>query len=411
MSYSKSKVFTWSLYDFANTIFSMNVVSLNFPLFIKNHYHGADLSLSLARSSAMVMVALSMPLAGVMADKYQRRMPLTIFFTILCCAATALLGKGGSIYLQLALFALAVYSYQAGLVFYDAVLPQIATPERMGRVSGYGVALGYCGTIFGLSVVGAISGPRAYSTAFTWTGILFMLFSMPFFLTVKDVAAQPLKGLWKMTADSIRNISKVFIDARSRPGMMRFFIGRFFIVEALETVIFFMGIFLVEAIGFSDSKAVIGNLNEVTIFLLAVTVFTVIGSLCWGFVTEKFGPRNSLLGTVMLWVATLTGILFISSKPTFYVLGSLAGISLGGVWTTERPLLINLLSDNKRLAEYFGIFALTGRMAAVIGPIIWGLIVMGFTSWGPLRYRFAIGSVLLMMITGLLILRKVPDAR
>jgi UMF1 family MFS transporter len=144
---------------------------------------------------------------------------------------------------------------------------------------------------------------------------------------------------------------------------------------------------------------------------LAVTVFTVIGSLCWGFITEKFGPRNSLVGTVMLWVITLACILFISSKPIFYILGSLAGISLGGVWTTERPLLINLLSDNKRLAEYFGIFALTGRMAAVVGPIIWGLTVMAFTSWGPLRYRFAIGSVLLMMIIGLLILRKVPDAR
>jgi MFS transporter, UMF1 family len=411
MKYSKVNIFTWSLYDFANTIFSMNVVSLNFPLFIKNDYHGADLSLSLARSTAMIMVALSMPLAGVVADKFQRRMPLTIFFTILCCAATAMIGKGGSLYLQLALFALAIYSYQAGLVFYDAVLPQITSPERMGRVSGYGVALGYCGTIFGLSVVGSIAGPRAYSTAFTWTGILFMLFSLPFFLTVKDQAPRPLKGLWKMTGESIRNISKVYIDAKSRPGMLRFFIGRFFIVEALETVIFFMGIFLVEAVGFSDDKAVIGNLNEVTVFLLAVTVFTVIGSLTWGFVTEKFGPRNSLLGTVALWVVTLIGILFISSKPIFYVLGSLAGISLGGVWTTERPLIKNHISYNNRLAEYFGLFALTGRMAAVIGPVIWGLIVMAFTPWGPIRYRFAIGSVLLMMSIGLWILRKVPDAR
>lgn len=411
MKYPKYKIFTWSLYDFANTIFSMNVVSLNFPLFIKNNYNGADLSLSLARSSAMILVALSMPLAGVVADRYRRRMPLTIIFTILCCLATALLGKGGTLTLQLCLFALAIFSYQAALVFYDAVLPQIAGPDRVGRVSGYGVALGYVGTIFGLLVVGTLAGPREYSAAFSWTAILFFLFSLPFFFTVRDEAPRPLAGLWSSSVDSLKNLSHVYHDARSRPGLMRFFIARFFIVDALETIIFFMAIFLSEAVGFNDDIAVIGNLNEITVYLLVVTVFTVFGSLIWGFIAEKFGPRNSLIGTVVLWVMTLSGILLLSSKPIFYVLGSLAGISLGGVWTTERPLLINLVGDNEKLAEFFGLFALTGRMAAVIGPIIWGLTVAGFSFLGPLKYRLAVGSVLLMMITGLMILRKVPDAR
>jgi UMF1 family MFS transporter len=152
-------------------------------------------------------------------------------------------------------------------------------------------------------------------------------------------------------------------------------------------------------------------LSEIYVFFLIVTVFTVLGSLVWGFVTEKFGPRNSLLGTVILWVITLLSIIFISNKLIFYILGSLAGISLGGVWTTERPLLINLVANNEKLAGFFGLFALTGRMAAVIGPVIWGVVVLVFGSWGPMKYRFAVGSVLIMMVTGLWILRKVPDAR
>jgi UMF1 family MFS transporter len=172
-----------------------------------------------------------------------------------------------------------------------------------------------------------------------------------------------------------------------------------------------MAIFLSEGAGFSESKILVGNLNEITVFLLTVTVFTVFGSLIWGFVTEKFGPRNSLLGTVALWIITLTGIVFTQSKVTYYILGSLAGISLGGVWTTERPLLINLVAENERLAGYFGLFALTGRMAAVIGPLIWGVTVLAFGSLGAIKYRFAVGSVLIMMITGFVILRKVPDAR
>jgi MFS transporter, UMF1 family len=411
MTYSKSKIFTWSLYDFANTIFSMMVVTLNFGLMVKNVYHGTELALSLTRSASMVLVALSMPIAGVIADKFMRRMPLTIFFTILCCATTMMIGKSDSLMLQLVLFGIAMYCYQAALVFYDAVLPQISSPEKIGRVSGYGVALGYVGTIFALLVVGSLAGPRAYSKTFTLTGILFFLFAIPFFLTVKDEAAKPIKGLWKMTLDSIRNIKNVYIDAKDRPGILRFFIGRFFVVDALETIIFFMAIFLNEAVGFTDNKAVFGNLSEIYLYLFVVTIFTVIGSLVWGFITEKFGPRNSLLGTVILWVITLSLMLFISNKSIFYILGSLAGISLGGVWTTERPLLINLVGDHEKLAGYFGLFALTGRMAAVIGPNIWSLTLVIFGSLGMIKYRFAVGSVLVMMIVGLWILRKVPDAR
>jgi len=411
MKFPKYKIFTWSLYDFANTIFSMNVVSLNFPLMIKSDYGGADLALSVSRSASMILVALSMPLAGIIADKFRRRMPLTIFFTICCCLATLFLGKGGSIVLQLSLFALSIYCYQAALVFYDATLPQIAPPNRIGRVSGYGVALGYVGTLFGLSVVGAIAGPRNYSSAFTWTAVLFLAFALPFFFTVRDQSPHPLTGFGKMTLESIRRIRDVYIDARSRPGIARFFVGRFFVVEALETIIFFMAIFLSEGAGFSEGKVLVGNLSEITVFLLTVTVFTVFGSLIWGFVTEKFGPRNSLLGTVAIWVITLVGIIFNQSKMLYYVLGSLAGISLGGVWTAERPLLINLVADDDRLASYFGLFALTGRMAAVVGPLIWGVTVIAFGPLGAVKYRFAVGSVLIMMITGFTILWRVPDAR
>jgi MFS transporter, UMF1 family len=411
MKVSNLKIFTWSLYDFANTIFSMMVVTLNFGLMVKIIYHGSELSLSLTRSSSMILVALSMPLAGVVADKYMRRMPLTIFFTILCCVTTIFIGKSSSLMVELILFGLALYCYQAALVFYDAVLPQLTTPDRIGRVSGYGVALGYVGTIFALLVVGSLAGPRAYSKTFTLTGILFFLFSIPFFLTVKDDAPKPLEGVWQMTWDSIKKMKDIYIDAKSREGILRFFIARFFIVDALETIIFFMAIFLTEAIGFKDNKAVVGNLSEIYVFLTVVTIFTVAGSLLWGFITEKFGPRNSLIGTVILWVITLSFMIFLSNKFVFYILGSLAGISLGGVWTTERPLLINLVNDNERLAGYFGIFALTGRMAAVIGPNIWSLTLIIFGPLGIIKYRFAVGSVLAMMITGLWILRKVPDAR
>ena len=371
MSYARTRIFSWSLYDFANTIFSMNVVSLNFPLMIKSVYGGEDIQLSFARSSAMVLVALTMPLAGVIADRFRRRMPLAIAMSLLCCLATALLGRGDSMLTQLVIFAVAVFCYQGALVFYNSVLPQVAGPGKIGRVSGYGVSLGYIGTIFGLIVVGSLAGPACYSDAFALTAVLFFLFSLPFFITIKDENPLPLKAVGKTALDSVRNIADVFRDARSRKGILRLLVGRFFVVEALETVIFFMAVFLREGAGFSDKIPVLGNLNEITVFLVIVTVFTALGSFIWGFVCEKIGPRNSLLGTVLLWIITLAGIILTSDKNLLYLFGSLAGIALGGVWTVERPLLVNLVGDNDRLAGYFGLFALSGRTAAVIGPIIW----------------------------------------
>jgi len=411
MRYSKTRIFSWSLYDFANTIFSMNVVSLNFPLMIKRIYGGEDIYLSIARSSAMILVALTMPLAGVVADRYHRRMPMAIALSILCCLATMSLGHGGSMSTQLAIFAAAVFSFQGALVFYNATLPQVAGPGRMGRVSGYGVALGYIGTIFGLFVVGSLAGPKCFSDAFVLTAVLFFIFSLPFFFTIRDENPLPLKGIIRTTFTSVRRIKDVFVDARSRPGIFRLLAGRFFVVEALETVILFMAIFLKEGTGFSDEKLVFGNLDEIRLFLIVVTVFTAVGSFIWGFVCEKIGPKNSLLGTVLLWIITLAGIILAGDKNLLYFFGSLAGIALGGVWTVERPLLINLVRDNEKLAGYFGLFALTGRMAAVIGPIIWGLTVLLFGPLGAVKYRFAVGSVLIMMIAGFFILRKVPDVR
>ncbi len=411
MSYFKSKVFAWSLFDFANTIFSMVVVSLNFPLMIKSVYGGSDLQLSFSRSSAMVLVALTMPLFGNIADKFGRRMAPVMIFTALCCLATIFLGHSDSMIVNLVLFALAVYSYQGSLVFYNAVLPQVAGPDKMGRVSGYGVALGYVGTIFGLIVIGLLVGPRCYSDAFGLTAVLFLLFSIPFFVAIKDRYPKKLHRLLHTAKESILEMAGVYADAKSRPGILRFLLGRFFVVEALETIIFFMAVFLKEGAGFSDRDTVFANLTEITVFLVIVTVFTALGSLAWGFVTEKFGPKRSLVAIVGLWIFTLTAIILIKDRTILYFLGSLAGISLGGVWTSERPLLVNLVGDDTRLAGYFGLFALSGRMAAVAGPVIWGLTVLLFDAYGPAKYDFALGSVLIMMVIGLFILRKVPDAR
>ncbi len=166
------QVWGWVIYDFANTIFSMNVVSLYFSLWITVDNGREDILVSLANSTSMLLVALSMPILGVISDRYRRRLPFLLGLTLSCVVFTSLISiigwtipsPGLRVALALSLFVLANYSYQGGLVFYNALRPQVSPPRLMGRVSGYGTAMGYLGAIVGLALV----MPFSQGSCFGW---------------------------------------------------------------------------------------------------------------------------------------------------------------------------------------------------------------------------------------------------
>jgi MFS-type transporter involved in bile tolerance (Atg22 family) len=156
----KLATFSWILYDFANTIYSMNVVSIYFALWITVNLAKEDLWVSAGNSLSMLFVALTMPFFGTLSDFLKRRMTFLLIFTLICVCATAAIGGAGYFFsggflvvLAVLLFTFANYAYQGALVFYNALLPQLATPKNMGKISGYGVAAGYLGAILGLVMV------------------------------------------------------------------------------------------------------------------------------------------------------------------------------------------------------------------------------------------------------------------
>lgn len=404
----KLRVFSWAIYDFANTIFSMNVVSRYFPVMAIGLLGGTDLAIGVSRSSAMVLVALTMPLLGTFADeRNNRKLPL-ILFTLACCGLTAALGISRVLIVELVLFSLAIYCYQSALTFYNALLPAVSPAGKIGYVSGLGVSLGYAGSITGLAVVAVLSN-KLFSP-YIWTSLLFLFFSLPIFFWVKDVRRVPPQesaSLERYTRGLIASLKR----ARRIPGLIRFLVSRFFIVDAMETVILFMSVYLIRAAGYSGTARVGLGLDEVTFYLIVATFFTVLGSYLWGILTNRHGPLTMMSWAVALWLVAFAGFIFTSHKTLIYLWGSVAGIGLGGIWTADRPLLINLVGAPEKLGEFFGLYALSGRLAAVLGPIIWGTIVYFFEPWGVIRYKLAIAALFLMMSIGLLILRKVPDAR
>lgn len=402
------KVLSWAVYDLANTIFSMNIVSRYFPILAITILGGSDLAVGVSRSAAMILVAVTMPVLGAIADQKNNRRLFLIVFTIACCLLTALLDLTGELVIELIVFGLAIYCFQSALTFYNALLPSVTSHDKIAVVSGLGVSLGYVGSITGLFVVAILSSKIL--SPYLWTAILFFIFSLPAFIWVKDKRTRdgdilaPSGDYRKGLISSLKRAAKI-------PGLIRFLIGRFFIVEAMETVILFMAVYLVKVVGFKDNTSAGGGLDEVTLYLITVTFFTIIGSYIWGLLSARFGPKKMLLWAVVLWLVSLTGIVFTSERALFYLWGAIAGIGLGGVWTADRPLLINLIKDDSKLGEFFGLYALSGRLAAVVGPLIWGTIILFTGSMGTISYKFAAEALFIMMVAGLIILRKIPDAR
>lgn len=404
-------VVSWMLYDLANTIFSMNIVSLYFSLWVVNVMGGNDASYGFATSISMAIIFIVSPFLGALTDQVPRRMPFLVASTLVCVSFTLLLGQG-SLLVSLIFFVLANIGYQAGLQFYDALLPEVSTEENRGRIGGMGVGLGYLGSFIGvgtglLLLRGVDALPLAaqsarYMTVFQISAVLFLVFALPCFFFVRE--RQRLNRRFSLTAvgAAVRQVSETLRSSRQHPDLIRFLIGRVFYTDAINTVIAFMGIYVTNEVGFStqDSQLV----------LLLAIVFAVVGGFIWGGVVDRIGPRRTLHIVLWMWMGifVLTAAIGYLNVPGifFWPVPCLAGIALGGTWTADRPYMLRLTPPD-RIGEFYGLYGMVGRFSAITGPFTWALIVDILDLGRP----FAITTLLVGVVIAYIILRPVSDAR
>ncbi|MBN1254442.1 MAG: MFS transporter [Deltaproteobacteria bacterium] len=398
-------VVSWALYDFATTIFAANVIALYVPLWVTQELGGEDIHYSLALSVSMVAVALTMPVLGTLSDRWGRRKPLLLLFTMVCVSATGALGLRASLPLTLVCFAVANYAYHGGLVFYNALLPVVSSKRQWGRVSGLGVGLGYAGAIWGVIMVIPFISGRLWSwdipflagggtaAAFLPTAFLVFIFSLPLFVWVKEDAR---KESWREGG-----IWEALVKVKDHPQILRFLLARFLYLDGINTVTAFMAIYLVNVAGFSGT-------GEVQGFFIISTIFAIGGGIGWGLGTDRWGHKRALSLALVVFIVTTIVAAVAPAKTAFWFIGPIIGIALAGIWTCDRPLLISLAPRGK-YGEFFGLYAFAGKLAAIIGPLQWGLLVSVAEPLGVLKYRIAIMSLILFFGAGLLILRKVPQ--
>jgi UMF1 family MFS transporter len=441
---------SWALYDFSNTIFSMNIATLFFAVWLIHDVGASNTTAAIASSVSSVLVVFSIPFFGAISDATQRRKPWVVGFTLIAVAMTALLGVIGQNMIPLVgesvigpvagkyvlaglpavaimtTFIIANWAYQGAMPFYNAMMFDLAPPHQLGRLSGIGTALGYVGAIVGVLLVspffdGALPviGPLPEGannflrsiipftshagrvSTFVPTAVLFLLFSLPLFFFCRDHhAVSGRKSIpWR---EAFRGIAQTLRDSRRYPGALRFLIASFLYQDAIGTIIGYMAVYAVMAMGFKEGQ-------DVTFFVV-LTIPAAIGSYFIGKLVDRIGPKKSLVFIVTSWVILLIALILVPTQMAFWIVGAMIGLIFGGVATSERPLLLTLIPEVET-ARFFSLMVLSSRAAAIAGPLIWGMTVDGLKpSFGAgIAYRAAVVTVTVSMLLSLLLLWKVPD--
>ena len=389
------------MYDFANNIFAMNVMSLYFALWVTVEKGGEDILYSLALAVSMLLSAVAAPVIGMLSDKIGKRMVFLIVLTLLSVVFTAFIGITDRLLLGLFFFIVANFGYQVAMSVYNALLPQISKRKTIGRVSGYGKAFGYSGAVAGLFLVRPFVDGGGRRAAFIPSALLFFLFALPCFIFVREKTHHSNNEKIKIgIKEFFRMLKETTVHIAKRKDLVRFLIASFIILNAINAIMVFMSVYATKVIGFNDA--------EINTFLIFSTIIAVLGCLASGFIADRIGAKKTMCLIMVLWCVSLTLACLARTKSIFWFVGPLAGTALGSTWVVSRALVIDLAPE-KMVAQVFGFFGLVGYTSAITGSLIWGSVVLGFGFLGVVKYRIAIGTLVLFCAIGLWLLRKVPN--
>ena len=412
-----SAVAGWVLYDLANTIFSMGIVSAYFSLFVRQSVGAdrADFVYTTITAISMAVIFVVSPLLGAMTDRAPRRMPFLVASTLICVVFTVLLARAG-FFLTALFFVIANIAYQAGLQFYDALLPEVSTPENRGRIGGIGVGIGYLGSYLALGL-GLGLGTEDLPRLFSYIALAFLVFAIPCFLFVRERGnPHPQAINLRMAIESTRETIRTLRSSQQYPGLLRFLIGRIFYTDGINTVISVMLLYTVNiAIGTGLTEEQ-GQRQGQLILLTAVT-FAIVGGFFWGWLTDRLGPKRTLNYVLHAWMAifAFAALIGIAGLPlgALYIVACTAGFALGGIWAADRPYMLRL-TPPARVGEFYGLYGMVGRFSAITGPGLWALTSYLLITRGglapPVGQGIGVLVLLILIIVSYIILQPVSDA-
>jgi UMF1 family MFS transporter len=412
---SAKAIWSWALYDFANSPFTTLVVTFIYAYFFTQVIASDEVRGTTLWSRGVTITALSVallsPFMGAIADRGGYRKALLVLFSILCVGGTLVLYwvLPGQAMLALLFFVLANIAFELALVFYDAFLPDVAPAGKIGRVSGYGWGLGYIGGLLALVVAlfaliqpdvplfgfGKDQGENVRATNLL-VAAWYVVFSVPILLWVKeDKSRASGGGLGRILNDSVAQLVGTFSEIRKYRHVLRFLLARLVYNDALVTVFAFGGIYAGGTFDFS--------LNEVMVFGIVLNLTAGLGAFLMGHLDDRLGGRRTI--EISLWGLTVASLLAVlaPNKLLFWIAGIVVGIFAGPNQSASRSLMGRFVPPDKE-NEFFGFFHFSGKATAFLGPFLLGTLTGVFDN-----QRAGVSIVVVLFAIGHLLLRRVDE--
>ncbi len=403
------------MYDFANSSFANNVTTFIYAAFftkviVENEIVGTTLW-SRGVGITMLVVALLSPPLGALADQGGYRKRFLIFFTFLAVIFTALLyfPQQGQVTFAIAIYIIACICFEMGTVFYNAFLPDIAPPERIGRISGQAWGVGYLGGLLSMAVlmVGFVSAETPWFGLSKEThehiratnigvAIWFAIFSLPAFFYLPEPPARQTGDKLSLAA-SYRRILQTFRELQHYREIFKLLLARLVYNDGLVTVFAFGGIYASGTFGFT--------FEEVLFFGIIVNIAAGIGAWCFGYLDDRLGGKLTIQITLIGFVIAATIAVVPQEKIWFWIAGILVGLFAGPNQSASRSLMGRFVPKNKE-TEFYGFYAFSGKATAFLGPLLMGVLTQAFQS-----QRIGMATVGLFFIIGSILLRTVDEQK
>ena len=415
----------WYLYDFGNSAYAAVVMLAIYSRYFQEGVVGGEQGSRLwgiAIGIAMLTVAVTAPVLGTIADFSGAKKRFLLFYTSMAVLFCGLLFfvQQGNVVMGMLFFILAEIGYRSAQVFYNSLLPEIAAPDEMAKVSGNGWAIGSVGGIVCLiivlvPVVLTGSSNLVIPLSLVFTAVYFAVSALPIFLWMRERAeSQALPEGETYLSLAFKRLSHTLKAVRSFREFIKFIIAFLIYNDGVLMIL--------------DFGAILGGIlygmgeQELIIFMILVQVASVAGAYLFGMLANNFGGKRSLIVSLLLTIAPVFWLYFTHSKLQFYFIGGLAGFALTGVQSVSRTM-VGRFAPPGQSAEFYGFFAVAGRTSSFIGPTIFGILaaeatqrfeaVRGLTGLAAEQagHRVALFSIAAFLVVGLLLLLLVNETK
>ncbi|RAK00245.1 UMF1 family MFS transporter [Larkinella arboricola] len=417
----------WCLYDWANSVHSLVIVSSIFPVYFSatalNNTGGNVIDFlgfsvknsvlfSYAVSVSFLLIALLSPFSSALADYSGRKKSFMQFFCLLGSVSCSLLYFFTQETTTFAVFCfiLSLVGWGGSIVFYNSYLPEIVTEDQIDRVSARGFTMGYIGSVllmvFNLTMIlfpqwyGGMSGAMASRISFLTVGIWWLGFSQLSFRYLPDAErrrAAETSGNWLF--NGFRELKKVYAQVQKQALLKKFLLAFFVYNMAVQTVMYIATIF-----GSDELKL---PAQSLIITILLIQLIAIPGAILFARLSGRFGNVYALMMAVTVWIGICVGAYYVQTEYQFYALAVLVGLVMGGIQALSRATYSKLIpGDTQETASYFSFYDVTEKLSIVIGTLMYGLIEQVTGSM-----RNSVLALLALFVVGLLLLWRIPSQK